>query len=177
MKKLSRPLYVKLTDFPDDRGWFAEIFNRSLFREHFGDDFELVQANVSVSHQNVLRGLHYQTGKNAQAKIISVLNGKILDVIVDLRQSSETYGKSQQRVMSANDRGMLFVPSGYAHGFLALEENTTIIYFVDADYDPAHEQSLHWNDGDLDINWNIANPICSSKDQNAKSFRNCVKFP
>lgn len=163
----------------DDRGFFYEGWNQSAFA---ANDLSLnfVQDNTSVSHQYVLRGLHYQSSQAAQGKLVWVGSGAVYDVVVDLRRSSPTYGLWDGFELSAAQHRRLWVPPGCAHGFLALSEPTVFHYKVTAPYCPAAERCLAWNDGSLAIAWPLNNdlkPLLSPKDSSGDSFYNCEKFP
>lgn len=148
----------------DDRGYFLEVFKKSLFRE-VGIDTEFVQVNHSRSQKNVLRGLHYQQQPHAQAKLITVISGEIFDVAVDIRKTSPTFGQWASVRLSAADHSMVYIPIGFAHGFCALADNTEIIYYNSAEYVPEAEGGLAWNDPALKITWPIDQPVLSAKDQ------------
>jgi len=158
--------------YNDSRGFFIESFNHDRFKELTGEDFSFVQDNLSCSFKNVLRGLHFQSPPHSQGKLIQVLQGKILDVIVDIRKSSKTYGNHIKFELSAETHKQLWIPPGFAHGFLTLEDKTLFSYKCTNYYSKEHEMDLLWNDVDLDINWGIENPIISEKDKNANSFKN-----
>ncbi len=150
--------------FDDERGFFLETYKASEFqaqgiREHF------VQDNLSHSTQSVLRGLHYQRPPKAQAKLVQTLRGDIFDVVVDIRQGSPTYGQWSGVTLSAQDGRMLYVPSGFAHGFCVLSETADVIYKVTAEYAPEAESGLMWNDPDIGIRWPIDTPCLSEKDR------------
>lgn len=150
--------------FKDSRGWFMESYNEQALKE-IGIDVKFVQDNQSVSLKNVLRGLHFQRPPYAQAKLVRVVSGKVLDVVVDLRKDSKTYGQHLTCVLDSESNNQLFIPEGFAHGFLALEENTNFMYKCSAYYNHASEGGLIWNDPDLNIDWNVENPLVSDKDQ------------
>ncbi|MBU9889516.1 MAG: dTDP-4-dehydrorhamnose 3,5-epimerase [Candidatus Omnitrophica bacterium] len=138
--------------FPDGRGFFYESYRKELFAAH-GIPDEFVQDNISASAKGVLRGLHYQAEPKAQAKLVRVLRGSVFDVGVDLRPGSPTYGKHFAVVLSAENRRMLYVPKGFAHGFCVLEDGTEFLYKVSDYYSPAHERGVLWNDPALAIPW------------------------
>lgn len=154
--------------FTDDRGYFMESYNLKKLEKVIKTEF--VQDNESLSQKNVLRGLHFQKPPNAQAKLIRVVQGSILDVAVDLRKYSETYGKHFKHILSGINKKQLYIPVGFAHGFLCLEKNTILNYKCSAYYDASSEDSILWNDGELNIDWGIDNPILAEKDQIAKNF-------
>ena len=138
--------------FGDSRGYFFESFNQRIFSELTGVSLPFVQDNQSRSTRGVLRGLHYQI-RQAQGKLIRVLEGAIHDVAVDLRRTSVTFGRSASFVLSAENNLMAWIPPGFAHGFLALEEGTTVLYKATDFYAPAHERTLLWNDPALRLQW------------------------
>ena len=157
-------LLVTPRAFPDGRGFFLEFYKESEFvaagiREHF------VQDNHSRSVCGVLRGLHYQTAPFAQAKLVRVLFGEILDVAVDIRPESAAYGRWVGHVLSATNRQMLYIPTGFAHGFAVLSDAAEIEYKVTAEYSKAHERGIRWNDPRVGVRWPIADPILSDRDK------------
>lgn len=154
--------------YSDERGYFMESYNRRKVSKTITCDF--VQDNESMSRKNVLRGLHLQVPPHAQAKLIRVIQGSILDVAVDLRKDSETFGKNFKHVLSGENKKQLFVPEGFAHGFLTLEDNTLINYKCSAYYHAESEVSILWNDEELGIDWGIKNPILAEKDRLAGKF-------
>jgi dTDP-4-dehydrorhamnose 3,5-epimerase len=158
---------IRPTVFKDGRGFFLETYNRQEFAE-IGICDEFVQDNVSRSVKGVVRGLHYQT-KNAQGKLVRVLRGKIFDSVVDIRNGSPTYGQNLGIELTAQDPVMLYVPIGFAHGFMTLEDDTEVMYKVTDFYSPQYDAGVRWNDPDLSIPWpvranGISNPVVSSKD-------------
>lgn len=155
--------------FKDDRGYFYESYNYDLFKENGIRDV-FVQDNESLSQKKVLRGLHFQIPPFSQAKLIRVVQGKVLDVAVDLRKESETYGKHYSIELSADNKKMFFIPEGFAHGFLTLEDNTIFSYKCSNFYNKESEDSLFWKDTDLNIDWGIEDPLLSGKDKSVKSF-------
>ena len=155
--------------FEDDRGYFFESYNRELFEKNGIPDL-FVQDNQSKSQKNVLRGLHFQLPPYAQAKLVRVIQGSVLDVAVDLRKESKTYGQYFSVVISAENRKMFFIPEGFAHGFLTLEDDTIFSYKCSNVYHAESEDAILWNDEDLNIDWGIENPILSGKDKEAKYF-------
>ena len=156
--------------FVDDRGAFCESWNETTFK-NLGLDICFVQDNQSVSRKNVLRGLHFQRPPHAQGKLVRVTKGKALDVVVDLRKRSKTFGKHFKLELSSEKANMLWIPSGFAHGFVALEDDTVFQYKCDALYNPKFEDCLIWNDTSLSIDWGVKNPIISSKDEEGKLFK------
>jgi dTDP-4-dehydrorhamnose 3,5-epimerase len=150
--------------FGDDRGFFMESFNKRNFAA-LGIEGDFVQDNHSRSTRNVLRGLHYQI-KQPQGKLVRVIAGEVLDVAVDLRRSSPTFGRSITCVLSGANRQMVWVPPGFAHGFLVLSEAAEFLYKTTDYYAPEHERSLLWNDPQLGIAWGLlGDPILSAKDR------------
>jgi dTDP-4-dehydrorhamnose 3,5-epimerase len=150
--------------FGDERGFFLESYNQKVFAG-LGIHERFVQDNHSRSSQNVLRGLHYQI-KCTQAKLVRVVEGEVLDVAVDLRRSSETFGKCAVVHLSGENKRMLWIPQGFAHGFLVISPSAHVLYKATDYYAPEHERTLAWHDPDLKINWELRNePIVSSKDQ------------
>jgi dTDP-4-dehydrorhamnose 3,5-epimerase len=162
---------IKPKVFEDDRGYFFESFNRSKL-SFLGTEIEFVQDNQSLSQKNVLRGLHFQNPPFAQAKLVSVIQGSVLDVAVDIRKSSPTYGKSFSVVLDGIEKNQLFIPAGFAHGFKTLENNTIFFYKCSNYYNKESEGCLLWNDQTLSINWDIDDPILSEKDKMGEMFIN-----
>ncbi|BAE50278.1 dTDP-4-dehydrorhamnose 3,5-epimerase [Paramagnetospirillum magneticum] len=149
-------LLLRPARFSDSRGWFMESWSHQAFREA-GLDTEVIKDNVSLSFKTgTVRGLHFQRPPMAQAKLISVYSGRVLDVAVDLRPGSATYGRHLSVELSAAEGTMLFIPKGFAHGFCTLEDNTLVGYKVDAPYSPEHEGAIHWRDPDLGIVWPVS---------------------
>lgn len=151
------------TKYFDERGHFYESYNQQLFSAN-GISENFVQDNFSFSTQGVLRGLHFQKDPHAQGKLVRCMTGKVMDVIVDLRSSSDTFGKYESFILEAEIGNMLYVPPGFAHGFVALEE-TIFVYKCTDFWNKAAESGLRWNDPSLQINWGIDHPIVSDKDQ------------
>ena len=157
--------------FQDERGFFFESYNATKYAEILGEATNFVQDNISVSKKNVLRGLHFQEPPFSQGKLVTVLQGKVLDVAVDIRENSKTYGQHQAVELSAENKHQFWIPPGFAHGFIALEENTLFSYKCTNFYSPEHEKTIKWNDPILAINWgDVFNPIISEKDQVGQSF-------
>lgn len=157
--------------FNDKRGYFFECFKKAEFEAKIGA-VDFIQDNESKSQRGVLRGLHYQKGEFSQTKLVRVIKGCVLDVAVDLRKSSPTFGKHVMVELSEDNKRQLFIPRGFAHGFLVLSDEAVFTYKVDNVYAPQSEASVKWNDTDLGIQWPIDETelIISEKDQNAKSF-------
>ena len=154
--------------FSDERGYFFESYNQKNINKLIGGDIKFVQDNESESSKGVLRGLHFQKPPFAQAKLVRCLKGKILDVALDLRKKSKTYGLFQTIILSEKNKSMLFIPKGFAHGFIVLTNSAIISYKVDQYYYPKHEGGVLWNDKDLNIDWKIKDEdiILSEKDKN-----------
>jgi dTDP-4-dehydrorhamnose 3,5-epimerase len=162
--------------FKDQRGYFFESFNSEKFREH-GIEANFLQDNESMSQKNVLRGLHFQDGHYSQGKLVRVIKGSVLDVAVDLRLNSKTYGKWHKVLLSEENKKQLWIPRGFAHGFLTLEDDTIFSYKVDNLYNKESERCIVWNDKDLNIDWGIENEkdlIISEKDVDGMKFNNFV---
>lgn len=163
--------------FGDDRGFFFESFNSRTFRELTGFDGVFVQDNHSKSSKNVLRGLHYQIEPVPQGKLVRVISGAIFDVAVDIRQSSPTFGQSVSVTLTAENKQQVWIPAGFAHGFLALSDETEILYKTTDYYAPDCDRGIAWNDAELAIDWPLTgDPILSGKDQIAISFRDADMF-
>ena len=156
-------LLIKPSIFTDDRGFFFESYRQSRFKEA-GLDIQFVQDNVSYSHKNILRGFHYQI-ENPQDKLVMALQGEVLDVAVDLRRSSPTFGQTVTRILSEENKHQLFVPKGFAHGFLVRSKSALIHYKCSNYYNPDGERGLKWDDPALEIDWGVAKPILSDKDR------------
>jgi dTDP-4-dehydrorhamnose 3,5-epimerase len=156
--------------FQDDRGLFFESFQQEKFNELIGQQISFVQDNESVSKKGVLRGLHYQNPPFAQGKLVRVIKGSVLDVAVDIRKNSPTYGEHVAVLLSSENKRQLWIPEGFAHGFIALEDETIFQYKCTNFYHSASEQALLWNDKTLQINWSIDQPLLSPKDEIAPAF-------
>lgn len=163
--------------FNDNRGYFFEAWKKSDFEAHVGK-VDFIQDNESKSSYGVLRGLHYQKGEYSQAKLVRVIKGKVLDVAVDLRKSSPTFGKHVMVELSEDNKRQLFIPRGFAHGFLVLSPEAIFTYKVDNIYAPAHEASIRWNDPQIGINWPIdqKDVVTSPKDLEGKKFKDADVF-
>jgi dTDP-4-dehydrorhamnose 3,5-epimerase len=163
--------------FNDNRGYFFEAWKKSDFEAHVGK-VDFIQDNESKSSYGVLRGLHYQKGEYSQAKLVRVIKGKVLDVAVDLRKSSPTFGKHVMVELSEDNKRQLFIPRGFAHGFLVLSPEAVFTYKVDNIYAPAHEASIRWNDPQIGINWPIdqKDVVTSPKDLEGKDFKDADFF-
>ena len=162
--------------FSDQRGSFFESFNHAQFEQAVGQSINFVQDNQSHSIKNVLRGLHYQIQK-PQGKLVRVLSGEIFDVAVDIRKSSPTYGQSVGIELSDSNHRQLWIPPGFAHGFLVTSDTAVVLYKVTNYYDPQSERCIVWDDRDLAINWPIGmQPLLSTKDQAGLAFKNSESF-
>ncbi len=159
--------------YRDSRGYFTETFHKEKLEEGLGVQLDFVQDNQSVSHKNVLRGLHFQKGKYAQAKLGKVVRGRVLDVVVDLRKDSPSFGESFSIELSEHNNLQIYMPKGLAHGFLALEDQTVFSYKCDTYYKPESEAGIIFNDPDLAIDWGVpeAELILSEKDKALPSFK------
>ena len=153
----------------DERGFFLESYTRNELEE-LGIKDEFVQDNHSLSIKNTLRGLHFQRQPYAQSKLVRCITGSILDVAVDIRKDSKTLGKHVKVVLSSEDKTMLYIPRGFAHGFLVLSDVAEVLYKVDNSYSKGHELGIIWNDHELGIDWPVTNPIMSEKDKRLPKF-------
>lgn len=161
---------IKPKIYRDSRGYFFESFNKSLFEKN-GISIDFVQDNQSLSQKGTVRGLHLQNNPFAQAKLVRVIKGKVLDIAVDIRKNSPTYGKHYSCELSEENQMQFFIPTGFAHGFATLEDNTIFSYKCSDFYNKESEDSIYWNDPDLNINWGVENPTLSDKDKLSKSFK------
>jgi dTDP-4-dehydrorhamnose 3,5-epimerase len=172
---LSGLLLMRPQVYTDDRGYFFEVSRNSELTQLLGD-LDFVQESQSGSHQHVLRGLHYQLNK-PQAKLLRVLTGRIFDVVVDLRQQSASFGQWFGIELCSEKKQQLFIPAGFAHGFLTLSSYAEIAYKTDQYYDPASERAIRWDDAQLAIQWPLTcDPIVSTKDAKAHSFASADKM-
>jgi dTDP-4-dehydrorhamnose 3,5-epimerase len=170
-------LIIEPRVFGDERGFFFESFNRRRFSELTGRDVDFVQDNHSRSAQNVLRGLHYQI-KNPQGKLVRVVQGAVLDVAVDIRKSSPTFGQHFAVELSAENKLMLWIPEGFAHGFSVLTETAEFLYKTTDYWYPEHERCIRWDDPKLAIDWKLrSEPLVSAKDGQGKSLAEAELFP
>lgn len=163
--------------FTDERGYFMECFKQSLFEEHVGK-VNFVQDNESKSTKGVLRGLHYQKGDASQAKLVRVLKGRVLDVVVDIRKSSPTFGQYVAVELSEENKKQLYVPRCFAHGFLVLSDEAVFTYKVDNVYSPENDASILWNDSTIAIDWGVDEKelILSAKDRGACQLADAILF-
>lgn len=175
--KLKGCFIIEPKVFHDERGYFMESFNQNTFNQGIGQEVTFVQDNQSFSSRGVLRGLHYQTGEHAQAKLVRVLQGEVLDVAVDLRPNSKTFGQSYSILLSAENKKQFFVPRGFAHGFIVLSETATFFYKCDNFYNKESEGGLIYNDPSLAIDWGMPEEdlIISEKDQVLPRIENAKK--
>ncbi len=164
---------IKPKEIIDNRGTFFESFNQKKFYEVTGFQTNFVQDNQSVSQKGVVRGLHFQKGEYAQAKLVRVVQGEVLDVVVDLRPNSETYGKHFSIILNDQNNFQLFIPRGFAHGFITLSERSIFAYKCDNYYDKSSESGIVFNDPDLDIDWryDLDQVKLSEKDKELPSFK------
>lgn len=163
-------LVIQPTIFGDHRGYFFESFRKDTLTDA-GIDFEFVQDNQSMSKKNILRGLHFQTHPFAQGKLVQVIKGAVLDVAVDIRKNSKTYGEHFKIELNEENKTMFWIPPGFAHGFLTLADNTIFSYKCTNYYNPKAEGSVKWNSSVLNIDWGIKDPILSQKDMDAIDFK------
>jgi dTDP-4-dehydrorhamnose 3,5-epimerase len=170
-------LLIEPKIFSDDRGFFFESFNQECFEKAIGQKINFVQDNHSKSVKGVLRGLHYQLPPKAQGKLVRVIQGEVFDVAVDVRRSSPTFGKWVGGILSADNKKQLWIPEGFAHGFVTLSDTAEFLYKTTDFYSPEHEQSIVWNDETIAIKWPFDfEPEVSKKDIVAKSFAKAVYF-
>ena len=185
MKKIKTELIdcyiLEPNKFGDDRGYFSPYFIQKEFEE-LGFE-KVVQANRSKSSKGVVRGLHFQKNPKCQAKIVEVINGAAIDVVVDIREGSPTYGEHTAVLLTPDNNRQLFVPRGYAHGFISLEDNTIFQYLIDNDYAPSMEGGIYWNDPELGIDWDgmfseygIEEPLTSEKDAKHLTLSKSPKY-
>jgi dTDP-4-dehydrorhamnose 3,5-epimerase len=175
---------IKPKVFGDDRGFFYESFNEKTFKEATGLEPQFVQDNHSKSAQGVLRGLHYQLPPHAQGKLVRVTQGTVFDVAVDIRKSSPTFGQWVGEVLSAENHSQMWIPPGFAHGFLTLSNSAEFLYKTTDFYEPSSEEAIAWDDPDLAIEWPLEDlraaglhqPLLSGKDQQALSFPKAAFF-
>ena len=169
-------LLIEPQVFGDDRGFFYESFNQNKFEEATGKKINFVQDNHSKSIKGVLRGLHYQLTPKAQGKLVRVIQGEVFDVAVDLRQSSATFGKWVGEIISADNKKQLWIPEGFAHGFLTLSDTAEFLYKTTDFYSKDHEQAIIWNDETIRIDWPMQEVSLSLKDNAALSFKEAKYF-
>ena len=175
--KLDGCFVIEPKIFNDERGYFLESFNENTFQKGIGQQVHFVQDNQSFSTKGVLRGLHYQTGDHAQAKLVRVLQGEVLDVAVDIRPNSKSYGEHVSVLLSAEKQNQFFIPRGFAHGFLVLSETATFFYKCDNFYNKESEGGIIFNDNSLKIDWQfpLNELIISEKDASLPTIENAKK--
>lgn len=171
-------LIIEPRVFGDERGYFFESFNESDFAAATGLDVRFVQDNESCSQRGVLRGLHFQREPHAQAKLVRVVRGRVLDVAVDIRPDSPTFGRYVSVELSGENHRQLFIPKGFAHGYVALEDDTVFQYKCDEFYHPASEGGIAWNDPEIGIEWPLSERelILSDKDRKHPTLRDLCEF-
>ena len=171
-------ILIEPTLHGDERGYFAETFRQDLFNDALGKRINFIQENESKSSKGVLRGLHYQVAPFSQSKLVRVIEGAVLDVVVDIRKSSPTFGQHLAIELTADNKRQLFVPQGFAHGFVVLSDTATFIYKVDSYYAPEYERGIAFNDQDLKINWQLKSELLklSNKDLNNPKLLNVQDF-
>ena len=161
---------IELEKREDERGFFARAFCENEFRAH-GLSADVVQVNNSLSRRKgTVRGMHYQLAPKAETKVVRCLRGALFDIILDIRKGSPTFGKSFGAEISADNRKAMYVPKGFAHGFITLQDDTEAMYFVDEFYAPTHERCIRWNDPRFAIAWPAPMTVISDKDRNQKDF-------
>ena len=180
-KIIQGPFIIRPTIFQDNRGLFFESWNQSKFDETLGKAVRFCQDNHSLSDLGVIRGLHYQKGESPQAKLVRCVSGSIFDVIVDIRKSSSTFGEWVSVLLNSQNKSIIWIPSGFAHGFLSLEQNTEVVYKTSEYWINNEERSIKWDDVNLNIKWplkeiNILKPKLSLRDTKAPSFKNADIF-
>jgi dTDP-4-dehydrorhamnose 3,5-epimerase len=164
--------------FEDARGFFFESFREDIFKKETSLNVSFVQDNHSKSSKGVLRGLHYQLPPYAQGKLVRVIQGEVLDVAIDLRQTSPTFGLYVSEILSSDNKKQVYIPKGFAHGFLTLSKSSEFLYKTTDFYSPNHERCILWNDENLNIKWpSDINIQVSSKDLSGKNFEFCELFP
>jgi len=162
--------------FGDNRGFFFESFNQNKFEDVISKKVNFVQDNHSKSIKGVLRGLHYQLAPKAQGKLVRVIQGEVFDVAVDLRKSSPTFGKWVGEILSADNKKQMWIPEGFAHGFVTLSDTAEFLYKTTDFYSKEHEQAIRWNDETIGIQWPIKDISLSVKDETAQSFKEARYF-
>ena len=159
--------------FGDDRGFFLESFNQAKYASII-PNLDFVQDNLSKSKKGVLRGLHFQAPPFDQGKLVQVITGSVLDVAVDIRKNAPSYGKHFKIILNSTERNQLWIPPGFAHGFVSLEDDTIFSYKCTNSYSKEHEGCVLWNDLDLGIDWEIDQPLISPKDQEGTLFKDFI---
>jgi dTDP-4-dehydrorhamnose 3,5-epimerase len=172
--KIEGLIIIEPDIYGDERGFFLESFNKKRYEKH-GLNFDFVQDNISKSVKNTVRGLHYQAGEMAQGKLCQVISGKVLDVAVDIRFGSPTFGKHFAHALNSEKLTQIWIPPGLAHGFSVLSEEALFAYKCTNYYSKEHERTILYNDADLKIDWQVKDPIVSDKDINAVNFKDIEK--
>lgn len=163
--------------YSDNRGFFFESFNHIKFEEIIGQNVNFVQDNHSSSHKGVLRGMHYQLNPRAQGKLVRIISGEVFDVAVDIRKNSPTFGKWVGAILSGENKRQLWIPAGFAHGFLSLKDDTQMLYKATDYYAPEYERSIIWSDSDINIEWsNVGDLRIADKDAAGVGFRGAEVF-
>ncbi len=165
---------IETKKYVDDRGYFFESYQHQKFCDFLGEEITFVQENESMSSINVIRGLHFQKAPFAQGKLVRVSYGKVIDIVVDIRSKSNTYGEIFAIELSQENGKQLWIPEGFAHGFVSLEQNSLLNYKCTNYYNQPSEDAIAWNSSALNIDWGVENPIVSDKDQIAKDFSTFV---
>lgn len=161
---------IKCKRFEDERGWFSQVYTKNTLEKSLNIK-NFVQENISFSKKKVIRGLHYQENPFGQGKLISVMNGTIFDVAVDIRKNSFTFGKHVTYYLDSTSDEQIWIPNGFAHGFCAVKNDTLVSYKVTNYYNPDSEKTILWNDKEINIKWPISNPILSQKDKKGKLLK------
>ena len=169
-------LLIEPQVFADERGFFFESFNQNEFEKALGHKVNFVQDNHSKSLRGVLRGLHYQLAPKTQGKVIRVIQGEVFDVAVDLRQSSPSFGKWVGEILSAENKKQIWIPEGFAHGFVTLSDTAEFLYKTTDFYSKEHEQAIRWSDETIGVQWPIKDISLSAKDETAQSFKEASYF-
>lgn len=173
--KIPEVVLIEPKVFGDERGYFFESFNQAAFNQAIGYEVQFVQDNHSKSQKGVLRGLHYQLPPKAQGKLVRVVEGEVFDVAVDIRKDSPTFGQWVGEILSAENKQQLWIPAGFAHGFITLSETAEFLYKTTDYYAPEYERCIAWNDPDIGINWPLDQaPILSDKDQQGVSLQSII---
>jgi len=172
--EIEGPLLIKPQLFKDERGVFFESFNLNHFKDELGENIKFVQDNQSISLKNVVRGLHFQKPPFAQGKLVRVVKGSAIDIIVDIRKNSKTFGKHLSVELNDQNNYIFWIPVGFAHGFVSLKDNTIFLYKCTNFYNKSSEMDLLWNDKDLNIDWKVKSPILSEKDKISCKFADLI---
>lgn len=167
-------LLIKPKVFEDSRGYFFELFNSEEYKKA-GVNFNFVQDNISKSQQGTVRGLHFQIGEFSQGKLCQVISGNVLDVAVDIRPNSKTFGQHYSVELSSENHYQLWIPHGFAHGFSVLSKEAVFMYKCTNFYNPKYERAINYNDEELNIDWKVESPIVSEKDKIAPTFKEYFK--